>query len=135
MADNSVGFDVRIEGLGEALKALRKLDLATPKEIRGVLFDAAGIVARDVLPRLNVDSGDLATSLRISAKQTGAAIRLGRGTDSYASFDQYGVPDYGRAGAGTIIESRNRHQEEIFRSVEVGLEQLIRQAGLESNLN
>lgn len=89
MARLKAGADIRVEveGLRELRRDLRAMDAALPKEVSGVLRQAAQIVADEARRRAPVRSGTLAAGYRPGTAGDKALVRT---TVPYAPVHEFG---------------------------------------------
>ncbi len=129
-----VGGDaIRIDGLRDLSRALKRVEDGLQKEIPRRLKPIAERVAGTAAGRINSKSGRLAGSLRPFATQRAAGVRMGRASVPYAGPYEFGgypagrpfLPE-GRAIYPTFKEQAPRVEREV---VDV-LNDLVRQAGL-----
>lgn len=81
---------VRVEGLREVDRALRKMDAGIAKEFRSEAKGIADVVARDARGRVPTVSGRAARSIRAGAQAKGAYVQGGKADVRY-----YGWLDFG----------------------------------------
>ena len=121
MAAPGGGVRVEVEGLAKLRRDLRRMQPAALKEIRGVLRDAAGVVAADAArnaPRL---TGALAKSIRPGTSGNRAFVRSRL---PYAGVHEYG----GRISPqGTPISIKR--SAFIARAIEAKQEQIVDELG------
>ncbi len=128
------GEAIRIDGLRELSRALKKVEDGLQKEIPRRLKPIAERVAGIAAGRINSRSGRLAGSLRAFATQRAAGVRMGSARLPYAGPYEFGgypegrpfIPE-GRAIYPTFKEQAPRVESEV---VDV-LNDLVRQAGLQ----
>jgi hypothetical protein len=85
---------IRIDGLAQFQRNLRKLDTDLPKAMRAALNQAAEVVAADARSRVPRRSGRAAASIRVASTQTAARIRAGSNRAPYYPWLDFG----GRVG-------------------------------------
>jgi hypothetical protein len=91
---------VRVEGLREVDRTLRKMDAEMAKELRSESKDIAELVARDARSRVPEVSGAAKGSIKAGAQGKGAYVQGGKKTVPY-----YGWLDF---GSRTPISGRPR---------------------------
>lgn len=130
---------VRVEGLSEFRRALRKLDTGLPKGLRLAMNDAVGVVvdyARAEVPRR---SGRAAKSIR--AKSTGTAARASAGGNRapYFPWLDFGGRTGPRRSVDRPFYKEGRYlwkglvvkREQFTAGLEDALGDVARRAGLE----
>lgn len=91
---------VRVEGLRELQRDLRRVDTGLPRELRQAGLAAAEVVAQQARVLVPVRSGRLQRTIKARAQQRGASVKAGTAkTVPYAGVTEFGgaVP----AGSGT----------------------------------
>jgi phage gpG-like protein len=95
---------VRVEGLVEFQKALRRADSDLPKRLRLANKAAAEVVAEEARRRVQSEAknptGKLAGSVAIRAEQRAASVKMGGARTPYAGFFDFG----GRVGRNKSVE-------------------------------
>lgn len=130
---------IRVEGLAEFNKALRKIDSDLPKLIRTAGNDAATVVVDWARPRVPRKTGRAARSLRVASTRTASRVRAGGARVQYYPWLDFG----GRVGRNRSV-ARPFHREgrylwkglavnqEKFQQVlSSALNDVVRSAGLE----
>ncbi len=111
------GFDFQIIGAVETLKMLKKLGEVMPNEIKGIMFEAGVIMVRDV--HVPIDSGELASTLRVSGTQKGAMVRIGRpNVGYYGTFIEYGTKTNPGAKNPFLLEAKKRQETNMINHIE-----------------
>lgn len=85
---------IRIEGLSEFVRNLRKLDRDLPKALRIAMNDAARLVVDDARPHVPRRSGKAAGSIRVASTPTAVRVKAGGAKAPYYPWLDYG----GRVG-------------------------------------
>lgn len=85
-----MGEAIRITGLKEYVRELRKLDADLPKTVRLVLNDAMKIVVDDAKPRVPVRTGRAAGSIRARSGQREAKVSAGGKRVPYYAWLDFG---------------------------------------------
>lgn len=96
---------IKIVGLKEFNRSLRKLDKDLPKSLRLALNEAGEIVVQWVKPKVPVDSGAAADSVKTRSTRTSARVTGGTTKVPYFAWLDYG----GRVG-------RNRSVKREFKA-------------------
>ncbi len=135
MARGFVGGDaIRIDGLRELSRALKRVEDGLQKEIPKRLKPIAERVAGTAAGKINTKSGRLVGSLRPFATQRAAGVRMGRKNVPYAGAHEFGgypagrpfLPE-GRALYPTFRDQAPRVEQEVVDA----LNDLIRETGLQ----
>jgi hypothetical protein len=130
---------IRIHGLAEFRRDLRKLDRELPKALRIALNEAANIVVDDARPRIPRRTGRAAATLK--AKSTGTAVRVAAGSTRapYYPWLDWG----GRVGRRKSVQraflkegryiypSYHRNQDRFEEVLSKALTDVATQAGLD----
>lgn len=132
---------IRIEGLSQFSRALKKLDADAPKGLRLAFNEAAEVVVQRVRPRVPKRTGKAARSVKAKSTRTQARIAAGG-----PSAPQFPWLDFGgrvgrkkRTVRPFIKEGRylfpglSESQREIEAVLERALSGVIRSAGLEES--
>lgn len=85
---------IKVEGLAEFSRALRRLDKGAPKQLRLIGNDAANIVANKARPRVARLSGKAQRSIKASSTRTLSRVKGGGPRQSYYPWLEFG----GRVG-------------------------------------
>jgi hypothetical protein len=81
---------IKIRGLAEFNRSLRKLDKDAPKALRLVGNEAAALVVKDASADVPTLTGAAASSIRASSTRTSARVRAGGSKVPYYGFLDYG---------------------------------------------
>jgi hypothetical protein len=81
---------VKVEGLKELRRNLKRVDAGLSKELRVANLEAAKEVVREARPDVPVRSGRLARSLRANATQSDARVKAGSAAVPYGSTIHFG---------------------------------------------
>lgn len=133
MAPRATQSAIRIDGLNELRRDLRKVEAGLPKEVAAVFGRAAEKVAGKVRAALPRRSGRAAGSVKAARAQKGAIVRAGG-----AKVPYYGPLDFGGYPKGRPFVPEGRYlypvaEDEGPRAagqIEDELKALIRKAGL-----
>ena len=132
---------IRIEGLAQFSRALRKLDADAPKGLRLAFNEAAEVVVRRVRPKIPTRTGRAARSLKAASTRTQARVAVGGPSAPYYPWLDFG----GRVGRRKrtvrpfIKEGRylfpglSESHDEVQRVLERALSGVVRSAGLEGS--
>lgn len=129
---------IRIEGLAEFSRSLRKLDADVPKALRLAFNEAAEVVVQRVRPTIPKRTGRAAASLKVKSTRTQARIAVGGPRAPYYPWLDFG----GRVGRKKSVkrpfikEGRylfpglRKSQPDVQKVLERALSGVIRAAGL-----
>lgn len=130
---------IRIEGLAQFSRALRKLDADAPKGLRLAFNEAADVVIAHVRPKIPKRSGRAARSLKAKSTRTQARVAVGGPSAPYYPWLDFG----GRVGRRKrtvrpfIKEGRylfpglSESHRDVQAVLERALSGVVRSAGLE----
>lgn len=130
---------IRIDGLAQFSRALRKLDADAPKGLRLAFNEAADVVIAHVRPKIPKRSGRAARSLKAKSTRTQARVGVGGPSAPYYPWLDFG----GRVGRRKrtvrpfIKEGRylfpglSESHRDVQRVLERTLSGVVRAAGLE----
>jgi hypothetical protein len=120
---------IKIEGLAEFQRNLRKLDSDLPKMLRIAFNDATGLVIDYARPRVARRSGRAAGTVKAKSTRTAARVSAGGRRAPY-----YPWLDFGGKGPGNRPAARPFYKEGryLWKALVVKRDEL--QAGLESAL-
>jgi hypothetical protein len=104
---------VRVKGLRELDRALRKMDKELSREMRSTLKEAAEIVAVDARARFSDISPASASSMRARAKAKGATVEQSKGRTTGKRPD-YGALQMRRA----LLPALEAKQEQVVEKVD-----------------
>ena len=132
---------IRVDGLRELNKSLRKMDADLPKQLRLVLNAAADIVVNDARPRIPTGpgaGGHVVSSLKSSSTRTEARVAFGSKRFPYAAWLDFG----GKVGRKRSVsrpflkqgrylwKSYADNDQKVADKLEEGITALVREAGL-----
>lgn len=132
---------IRIEGLAQFSRALRKLDADAPKGLRLAFNEAADVVIVHVRPKVPRISGRAARSVKAKSTRTQARVAVGGSGAPYFPWLDFG----GRTGRRKrtvrpfIQEGRylypglSESQRDVQAVLERALSDVVRSAGLEES--
>jgi hypothetical protein len=119
--------EVSIDGLDETLRNLKKIGVEAV-DLKQINFDAGLIVARRVEPP--VDSGDLATTLRVAKATNRAKVTYGTKTKGfYSTFISYGTKKL--EANPFLLEAKKESLPEIYDHYEKSIDALIAKYNLD----
>lgn len=117
----ATGQSISIDGVPEVLKNLKKLGIEV-EDLKALNFEAGVIVARKVVAP--VDSGDMATTLRVAKAAQRAKVTIGtKGKGWYSTFIEYGTKKL--AANPFLLEAKEASLQEIYTHYEQGIDNLI----------
>ncbi len=125
--------EITLEGLTETLKNVRKLGVEVD-DLKALNFEAGVIVAKKVRPP--VDSGDLATTLRVAKAARAAKVTIGqRNKGWYSGFLEFGTkPSLKRKGSikanPFLLEAKKASAPELYTHYDQGIAKLIQKNNL-----
>lgn len=134
MASFVGGDTIRIDGLKELGRALKKMEDGLQKEIPKVLKPIADRVANKAKGRINSKSGRLAASIRPYATQRAAGVRMGKKNIEYAGPYEFGGYPKGRpfiSEGRAIYPTFQEEAPKVEREMVAALNGLIKRAGLD----
>jgi HK97 gp10 family phage protein len=105
---------IKVEGFNETRKALSAIDKGSAKAIKRATRPAAEIVVREAIRNAPVWPGEPRTpwritdSIRVSATQTGAAVRFGGPKAPHTFVHEFGGTIRRRGGEGGSARTRRR---------------------------
>lgn len=94
---------IKVDGLAQFSRALRRIDNDAPKELRVVQNRAASIVADRARPRVARDSGRAQRSVKASSTRTLSRVKGGGPKQPYYPWLEFG----GRVGKRRSIHRRH----------------------------
>ena len=132
---------IEVQGVTVVVKQLRKMDDGTKKELKKVYVQSANIVYRNAMPRVPVRSGNLKSTMRVSASTRSGSVRAGgKRSAPYAGPIHFGWPNrpnLARSWYGgpirpnpflySALDARRREVEDVF---ERGVMKAAKKAGL-----
>lgn len=136
-----VADDVRIKvtGLREFQRALRRMDSNLPKQLRLALNEASTLVIDKARPLIPVRTGRAANSLKVRSTQREARIAAGGRTAPYYPWLDFG----GKTGRHKSVErafykegryiypTLRKNREEVIDIMQTAITDLARDAGLD----
>lgn len=85
---------IEVQGVKVVTKQLRTLDDGTKKELKSIYIQSANIVFRNAMPRVPVRSGNLKSTMRVSASTRSGSVRAGgKRSAPYAGPIHFGWPN------------------------------------------
>ena len=134
---------IKVTGLAEFSRNLKKLDSDLPKALRVALNDAANLVVKDARPRVPTKTGKAAKSMRAASTRTAVRVRAGGKRAPYYPWLDFGgrvgrnksvrrafLPD-GRYIYRSFYDLRNAGEFE--QEMTKALLDVVRQAGFEAD--
>jgi len=131
---------IKVEGLKEFSRGLRKLDTEAPKQLRIALNGSATLLADKTRPKIPSDTGAARGSVKASSTRTSARVAIGGRRAPYLPWLDFGGQGRrpGRPAARQfrkdgryVFVTLEQIQGEITRSLEDGIRQVARNAGLD----
>ena len=99
---SAVADPIKVEGLAEFSRNLKKLDADLPKALRVALNESAGLVVDYARPKIPSRSGRARGSVKTASTRTAARVRGGGNRAPYYPWlDFGGSVGRGRTGRGT----------------------------------
>jgi hypothetical protein len=129
---------IKIKGLAEFNRSLRRLDKDAPKALRLVGNDAAQIVVKGAQETIPEVSGAAKGSIRASSTRTSARVRAGGAKVPYYGFIDYG----GNVGINDSVQREfiptgrylypafDRARDEVAEKLNDGLVDVVENSGL-----
>lgn len=133
------GEPIKIEGVREFQRALKRMDADLPKQIRIVFNEATGIVVAYAQPRIPRRTGRAASSVKARSSQREARVAIGGNRAPYLPWLDFGGQGRkpGRPAPRPFIRegrylypSLTVKRQEITDVMEKGMLALAEQAGL-----
>lgn len=126
----------KITGADEVRRQIRKMQDAVSKtaaksELKTIHGDAASIVKQDALGRVPVKSGRLRESIRSSGTQKAGVVRAGFARVPYAGPIHFGWRKRNISPQPFLYDAKDARRDEVVRSVEQGIDALIRKFDLD----
>lgn len=132
---------IKVQGLNEFVRAVRRTSSDMPKVIRAGLNSAMQIVVDDARPRIVKRSGRAAATLKGQSTQNRARIKAGGRRAPYFAWLDFGGSRRGRAGGLAVRQFREKgryvwlsfgeKKAEVMEALTGALVDVARQAGLE----
>ena len=108
------GFEVRVEGLRELNKSLRKVGGDYPKELKAIHKDVAEIVAQRAETRAPRLTGRLISSIRPQGALRYGRVAAGRKSVPYAGPIHWGWAGHGIEPQPFLVEALHEKQPEVM---------------------
>ena len=130
----TTGESISIDGLDVVLRNLKRLGVEAD-DLKALNFEAGVIVARKVVAP--VDSGDMATTLRVAKAVRAAKVTIGQKSKGwYSGFLEFGTKPTEKRNATILanpflLEAKKKSLQEIYTHYEEGIDALIRRFDLE----
>ena len=126
----------KIAGADEVRRKIRNMQDAVSKtaaksELKTLHGDAAKIVEQDALGRAPVRSGRLRESIRSSGTQKAGVVRAGFARVPYAGPIHFGWAKRNIRPQPFLYDAKDARRDEVVRSVEQGIDALIRRFDLD----
>jgi hypothetical protein len=106
---------VRIQGLAEFSRNLKRLDADLPKALRQAQNKAAQLVIDDARPKVPKRSGRAARSMRAASTRTATRVRAGGSRAAYYPWLDFGGT-ITRGGRGTVSRPFYKDGRFLYRS-------------------
>jgi creatinine amidohydrolase/Fe(II)-dependent formamide hydrolase-like protein len=131
-----VSRSTKIAGADEVRRKIRNMQDAVSKtaaksELKTLHGDAAKIVEQDALGRAPVKSGRLRESIRSSGTQKAGVVRAGFARVPYAGPIHFGWAKRNIRPQPFLYDAKDARRDEVVRSVEQGIDALIRRFDLD----
>lgn len=135
------GVAIKIDGLAQFSRNLKKIDSELPKALRIAMNEAADVVVQAARPKVPKRTGRAARSIRVASTRTAVRVRAGGRRAPYYSWLDFG----GRVGRRRSVirpflkEGRYLYKEyfdlrdsgELRQVLERALLNVVEQAGIE----
>lgn len=122
----ATGQSISVDGIDQVLLNLKKLGVEVD-DLKALNFEAGVIVARKVRPP--VDSGDMATTLRVAKATRAAKVTIGQKNKGwYSTFIEFGTKK--TPANPFLLEAKKASLEEIYNHYETGIDELINKYNL-----
>jgi len=122
----ATGQSISVDGIDQVLLNLKKLGVEVD-DLKALNFEAGVIVARKVRPP--VDSGDMATTLRVAKATRAAKVTIGQKNKGwYSTFIEFGTKK--TPENPFLLEAKKASLEEIYNHYETGIDELINKYNL-----
>lgn len=126
----------KIAGADEVRRKIRNMQDAVSKtaaksELKTLHGDAAKIVEQDALGRAPVRSGRLRESIRSSGTQKAGVVRAGFARVPYVGPIHFGWAKRNIRPQPFLYDAKDARRDEVVRSVEQGIDALIRRFDLD----
>lgn len=123
----TTGQSISVDGLEETLKNLAKLGIEVD-DLKALNFEAGVIVARKVRPP--VDTGTMATTLRVAKAKSKAKVTIGQKNKGfYSTFIEFGTKTI--EANPFLYEAKKASLNEIYDHYDKGIDQLIAKYNLD----
>jgi len=123
----SGGNRVRIEGLGQTMRALTKAG-ADAQDMKDLMHALGMLVVNAANPP--VKSGALDATMRAGRGKTKAVVRAGGAKTPYAGVVHYGWPQHNIEAQPFLQTALDAQRTQIFDDLEDGIGELLRKANL-----
>jgi hypothetical protein len=136
-----VGEPIKVEGLAEVNRALRKLDKDAPKGLRLANNEAADLLVSKTIPKIPRKSGAAAKSVRAQSTRTSARVSIGGPRAPYLPWLDFGGQGRiaGRPAPRQFIKegryvfpTLEENQSQIGKALQDALGKVVADAGLET---
>jgi hypothetical protein len=85
---------IEVQGVKVLISKLRKMDDGTVQELKSIYIQSANVVYRNAMPRVPVRSGNLKSTMRVSASTRSGSVRAGgKRSAPYAGPIHFGWPN------------------------------------------
>lgn len=122
----ATGQTISVDGIEQVLSNLKKLGVEA-NDLKAINFEAGVIIARKVRPP--VDSGDMATTLKVAKAVRSAKVTIGQKSKGwYSTFIEYGTKKI--PANPFLLEAKNASLQEIYTHYDEGIEKLIKKHNL-----
>lgn len=133
------GLTIRVDGLKNLNRALRKIDSEAPKQLRVALNESADVLVAATRPLIPRRTGRAAASLKAKSTRTAARVSMGSRAAPYMPWLDFGgkvgpkrsvVRPYIKEGR-YLFPTLRKEKPAIMRALEQSLVQVITAAGLD----
>lgn len=131
---------IKVEGLADVNRALRKLDKDAPKGLRTANNEAADLLVSRTIPKIPRVTGRAAKSVRAQSTRTSARVSIGGPRAPHMPWLDFGGEGRrpGRPAARPFIKQGRyifptlaENEDEIGRTLVRALDQVVTDAGLD----
>jgi hypothetical protein len=133
---------IEVQGVKVIQRQLRRMDDGTVQELKRVYFLSANLVAKYAEPRIPRRTGNLASTMRVTASKAGGWVKLGgKRTAPYAGPIHFGWPNrpnlakdwYGGPIRPNpfLYSALDERREEVNEAFYRGIMKVARKAGLD----
>lgn len=120
---------IRVEGVSEVRRALRKMD-GGAQDLKEAHAEGAAVVAAEARALVPYRTGVLAGSIRSSGQARAGVVRAGRASVPYAGPIHFGWAKHGISPQPFLYEAADRRADEVRDRYLRGLRSLARDSGL-----